>query len=102
LDRQAPQPVVLECRTDTDQEVRFDWTMPGPSIAALSVVVVFDTTGRFVIQEATAGNTLSLNPTDSMSRGNYVWYVLTWNSTCGAAVAGPATFFSTGGSASTP
>lgn len=74
---------------------RLEWGVDGPSIAALSVAVILRADGRFVAQYASANNTFTVPMT--LSVGDYAWFVLTWNSTCGATVIGPAFFRSSGG-----
>lgn len=72
--------------------VRFEWTVPGPSIAAFSIVAVQTADGRFVARYPSIGTTLTLPETEPLTRGTYTWYVLTWNSTCGFTASPPATF----------
>jgi hypothetical protein len=74
---------------------RFDWTLPGPSIAAFSAVVILQADGRVVKVLPSSGTTVT-NP-DTQSRGTHTWYVVTFNSTCGFAVSAPATYQNTGG-----
>ena len=74
---------------------RLEWGVPGPSIAALSIVVILRSNGQFVAQYATAGNSFTLPIT--LSTGDYTWFVITWSSTCGFTASAPASFRSTGG-----
>jgi hypothetical protein len=71
-----------------------DWTVDGPSAAALSVVVILHADGTFVAQYPTAANTFTL-PT-GLSSGDYQWFVVTGNSSCGATVSVPALFKNSG------
>jgi hypothetical protein len=73
---------------------RLEWRVDGPSIAALSVVVILRADGKFVAQYPTANNTFTVPMT--LSVGDYAWFAVTWNSTCGATVTGPAFFRSSG------
>lgn len=75
--------------------IRLEWAVDGPSIAALSVVVILRADGRFVAQYATVNNTFTVPMT--LSVGDYVWFVRTWNSTCGGTSSRPAFFRSSGG-----
>ena len=77
-----------------DNPARLEWTVDGPGVSALSVVVMQYVNGALVAQYPTAANTFTL-PT-SVSAGEYRWFVVTGNSTCGATVSGPASFRSTG------
>jgi hypothetical protein len=76
--------------------IQLNWSVTGPSIAALSLVVIYTAeTGRFVGQYATSANTFTVPMT--LSTGNYAWVVVTWNSTCGAAISETGLFRSSGG-----
>jgi hypothetical protein len=75
---------------------QFEWTLPGPSVAAVSIVVVLLPDGRFVAKHPSFGTTLTLPETQPLTRGTYTWFVLTWSSTCGLTISSPATFTGTG------
>lgn len=72
---------------------RFEWTVNGPS-PSLSVVVLLNPNGSLVALYPTASNTLTVGTT--LATGNYLWFVLTWNSTCGFTWSDLQTFRSTG------
>lgn len=107
LTREATFTLPGTCPTPSPQQVspvggavvnnptRLEWRVDGPSIAALSVVVILRADGKFVAQFATAARTFTVPR--GLSAGNYAWFVLTWSSTCGAAASGPAFFRSSGG-----
>jgi hypothetical protein len=73
---------------------RLTWAVSGPSPATLSIVVVFEADGSFVGLYPTASTDFTLPIT--LSTDDYVWFVLTWNSTCGISSSAPQTFRSTG------
>ena len=73
----------------------YEWTTPGPGIAGLSVVLILNPIGRFVAQYPVVGNRVTA-PT-GLSTGDYTWFVLTWNSTCGFTASAPATYRNSGG-----
>jgi hypothetical protein len=75
--------------------IRLEWGVSGPSIAALSIVVILRADGKFVAQYPALTNTFTLPMT--LSTGDYAWFVVTWNSTCGATLSTPAFFRSSGG-----
>jgi hypothetical protein len=76
--------------------VRFEWTLPGASVATVSIVVVLLPDGRFVTKQPSFGTTLTLPETETLTPGTYTWFVITWNSTCGLSVSAPATMTGTG------
>lgn len=78
-----------------DNPVPFEWTLPGPGVAAVSIVVVLLPNGGFVAKYPSFGTTLTL-PTDQLTPGTYTWFVLTWSSTCGLSISSPSTFTGTG------
>jgi hypothetical protein len=75
--------------------ISLNWSVGGPSIASLSLALVFTAeTGRFVGQYAVSGTTVTIPTT--LATGNYAWVAVTWNSTCGASISSPAFFRSSG------
>ena len=72
---------------------RFEWTVNGPS-PSLSVLVLLNPNGSLVALYPAASNTLTVGTT--LATGNYFWFVLTWNSTCGFTASELQTFRSTG------
>lgn len=78
----------------SNNPTRFEWTVDGSAVTAFSVVVIQYVDGKLVAQYPTAANTFTLPTT--LSAGEYRWFVVTGNSTCGAAVSGPASFRSSG------
>jgi hypothetical protein len=77
-----------------DNPVTLRWSSSGPAVASLSVVYILTAGGQFRARYATADSSFSV-PT-IMSCGDYQWFVLTWNSTCGASVSGPASYTNSG------
>lgn len=73
---------------------RLDWSTNGTALASLYVVVILRPTGQLVAQYATAAPTFTIPTT--LSLGDYVWFVASWNSTCGAVFSAPAHFRSSG------
>ncbi len=94
----CPAPAAMQLSpvggTVANNPTRLEWMADGPSIATLFVVVILHADGRLVAQYATANNTFTVPMT--LSLGDYAWFVLTWNSTCGTTVSGPALFRSSG------
>ena len=67
------------------------WSSSGPAVLSLSIVVILTVeTGQFTAFYATAESSFTIPMT--MSAGNYQWFVVTWNSTCGPVISGPAQF----------
>jgi hypothetical protein len=73
---------------------RFEWTVAGPA-PSLSVLVLLRTNGALVAVYPTASNTVTVPTT--LASGDYFYFVLTWNSTCGATGSPLQHFRSTGG-----
>jgi hypothetical protein len=73
---------------------RFEWTFAGTA-PSLSVLVLLRPNGSLVALYPTATNTVTVPTT--LSTGDYLYFVLTWNSTCGVTASALQHFRSTGG-----
>jgi hypothetical protein len=81
--------------TTVPNPTQLTWTVDGSSVTTLSIVIILRFDGSVVGIYPTASNNFTIPATLSM--GDYAWFVLTWNSTCGVTWSAPQTFRSSGG-----
>ena len=72
---------------------QLSWTVDGSSAPTLSIVIILRFDGSVVGVYPTASNNFTVPTTLS---GDYAWFVLTWNSTCGVTWSAPETFRNSG------